>query len=147
MLRKQLLDTTRGRVVRILQGGGSTVDDIAAKLGLTANAVRAQITGMERDGLVQRVGQRPGTTRPSQVFELTPEIEQLLSKAYIPLLTQLVDVFAEKLPPAQLETMLRQAGKRLADELSQGKRLSGGLSSRVAAASNMMNEQLGALTH
>ena len=43
--------------------------------------------------------------------------------------------------------MLRQVGKRLADELSQGKRLSGSLSSRVAAASSMMNEQLGAMTH
>src|SRR5918995_1760462 len=116
MLRKQLLDTTRGRVVRILQGGGSTVDDIAAKLGLTANAVRAQITGMERDGVVQRVGQRPGTTRPSQVFELTPEVEQLLSSAYVPLLTSLIDAFADGLPTNQVETILRRAGQRLAGE-------------------------------
>jgi predicted ArsR family transcriptional regulator len=81
------------------------------------------------------------------VFELTPEVEQLLSSAYIPLLTQLVDVFTDGLPAQQLETMLRQAGKRLAGELSQGKRLSGSLSARVAAASDMMNEQLGAMTH
>src|SRR3990170_5594005 len=114
MLRKQLLDTTRGRVVRILQSGGATVDDIAAKLGLTPNAVRAQITGMERDGVVQRVGQRPGTTRPSQVFELTPEIEQLLSQAYIPLLTQLVRVFADGLPPDQVDALMREAGRGLA---------------------------------
>jgi hypothetical protein len=36
--------------------------------------------------MVSRVGKRPGTTRPSHVFELTPEVEQLLSNAYIPLL-------------------------------------------------------------
>jgi len=102
---------------------------------------------MERDGVVRRAGQRPGATRPSHVFELTPEVEQLLSSAYIPLLTQLVDVFAEGLPAQQLETMLRRAGKKLADELSEGTRLSGSLSSRVAAASDMMNEQLGAMTH
>src|SRR5918995_605321 len=116
-LKKQLLDSSRGRIVTLLRGGALTADDIAAKLGLTRSAVRAQITGMERDGVVRRAGQRSGATRPSHMFELTPEVEQLLSSAYVPLLPQLVDVFAEKLPPQQLETMLRQAGKRLADEL------------------------------
>jgi predicted ArsR family transcriptional regulator len=147
MLKKQLLDSSRGRIVTLLRGGGLTADDIASKLGLTRSAIRAQITGMERDGVVRRAGQRRGTTRPSHVFELTPEVEQLLSSAYIPLLTQLVQVFTDGLPTHQLETMLRQAGKKLADELSRGKRPSGSLGSRVAMASEMMNEQLGAMTH
>jgi DeoR family transcriptional regulator, suf operon transcriptional repressor len=101
---------------------------------------------MERDGVIRRAGQRPGTTRPSRVFELTPEVDQLLSSAYIPLLTQLVDVFADGLPADQLETLLRQAGKRLAHELSQGKRATGNLGARVGLASQLMNEQLGATT-
>jgi DNA-binding MarR family transcriptional regulator len=125
MLKKQLLDSSRGRIVTLLRGGGLTADDIASKLGVTRSAIRAQITGMERDGVVRRAGQRPGTTRPSHVFELTPEVEQLLSSAYIPLLTQLVHVFASGLPAHQLEAMLRQAGKSLADELSRGKRPTG----------------------
>ena len=147
MLKKQLLDSSRGRIVTLLRGGGLTADDIASKLGLTRSAIRAQITGMERDGVVRRGGQRPGTTRPSNVFELTPEVEQLLSSAYIPLLTQLVHVFADGLPGDQLEMMLRQAGKRLADDLSRGRRPTGDLGLRVGLASEMMNEQLGALTH
>ena len=100
MLRQQLLDTGRGRIVSLLQRGPLTVDDIASKLELSASGVRAQITAMERDGVVRRVGRRPGTTRPSRIFELTPEVEQLLSRAYIPLLTQLVDVFTNGLPGA-----------------------------------------------
>ena len=147
MLKKQLLDSSRGRIVTLLRGGGLTADDIASKLGLTRSAIRAQITGMERDGVVRRAGQRPGTTRPSHVFELTPELEQLLSSAYIPLLTQLIDVFAADLPVPQLDTMLRRTGKKLADELSHGKRPAGDLASRVAMVSEMMNEQLGAMTH
>lgn len=146
MLKKQLLDSSRGRIVTLLRRGALTADDIASELGVTRSAIRAQMTGMERDGVVRRAGQRPGTTRPSHVFELTPEVEQLLSSAYIPLLTQLVDVFAAGLPTDQLETMLRQAGKKLADELSRGKRPAGNLASRVAMASEMMNEQLGATT-
>ena len=147
MFRNQLLDSTRGRIVTALRSGGSTADELASKLGLTRSAVRAQITGMERDGVVRRAGRRPGTTRPFHVFELTPEVEQLISSAYIPLLTQLVDVFAESLPAPQLEAILRQAGTRLADELSGGKRPAGSLASRVAMASQMLNEALGAMTH
>jgi predicted ArsR family transcriptional regulator len=145
MLRQQLLDTGRGRIVSLLQRGALTVDDIASALELSASGVRAQITAMERDGVVRRVGRRPGTTRPSQIFELTPEVEQLLSRAYIPLLTQLVDVFTDGLPAPQVDGLLREAGRKLAGALSAG-RPSGTLRSRVMAASELLNEQLGAVT-
>jgi predicted ArsR family transcriptional regulator len=145
ILRQQLLDTSRGRIVSLLRAGGRTVDDLATKLGLTKSAVRLQLAAIERDGVVTRAGKRPGTTRPSHVFELTPQIEQLLSKAYLPLLTTLVDVFAEALPAHQVETLLRRTGRELAKELSE-KTISGGLKSRATAASKLMNEHLGALT-
>ncbi len=146
MLRQQLLDTGRGRIVSLLQRGPLTVDDIASRLKLSASGVRAQITAMERDGVVRRVGSRPGTTRPSRIFELTPDVEQLLSRAYIPLLTQLVDVFANGLPAQQVDALLRETGRKLAGQLSSG-RPSGTLRSRVMAASELLNEQLGAVTH
>jgi DeoR family transcriptional regulator, suf operon transcriptional repressor len=146
MLKTQLLDSSRGRIVSLLRGTGLTADDLASKLGLTRSAVRAQLTAMERDGMVRRAGQRPGTTRPSLVFKLTAEVEQLLSGAYIPLLTQLVDVFAEGLPADQLESLLREAGRRLAHELAGGARAGRALRSRVVKASELMNEHLGALT-
>lgn len=145
MLRQQLLDTGRGRIVSLLQRGPLTVDDIASTLELSASGVRAQITAMERDGVVRRVGRRPGTTRPSRIFELTPEVEQLLSRAYLPLLTQLVDVFANSLPARQVNALLRETGRKLAGELSSG-RPAGSLRSRVTAASEMLNVQLGAVT-
>jgi predicted ArsR family transcriptional regulator len=146
MLRKQLLDTSRGRIVTLLRAGELTAEDIATKLGLTRSAVRIQFTAMERDGVVRKAGKRPGITRPSHLFELTPEVEQFLSKAYIPVLTHLVDVFAESLPAQQVETLLRRTGTALAKVLSPG-RVSGGLKHRVGKASELMNEHLGALTH
>ena len=133
-------------MVALLQRGGLTVDDLAVRLGITANAVRAQLTGMERDGVVRKTGQRRGTTRPFYVFELTPEVEQLLSRAYVPLLTQLIRAFAEALPDHRLDLLLRTAGRGLAAELFAGRRLSGNLAARVTAASEVMNEQLGAVT-
>jgi predicted ArsR family transcriptional regulator len=147
MLRQQLLDTSRGRIVTLLQRGGLTVDDIASTLSLTANAVRAQITAMERDGVVQRVGRRPGTTRPFHIFQLTPEVEQLLSQAYVPLLMQLVQAFANALPAKQVDALMREAGKGLASELPFAKRTAGSLEARVTAASELLNKELGAVTY
>jgi predicted ArsR family transcriptional regulator len=147
MLRHQLLDTSRGRIVNLLRRGGLTVDDIASTLKLTSNAVRAQLTAMERDGLVKRIGQRPGTTRPSHVFEVTPEVEQLLSQAYVPLLTQVVRAFSRGLPAQQIDALMRDAGKGLAEELSGRKPPAGNLRARVTQVSQLMNEQLGAVTH
>ncbi len=64
----------------------------------------------------------------------------------MPLLTQLVDVFANGLPPRQVDAYLRQTGKKLGSELSSA-RPAETLRARVAAASKMLNEQLGAVTH
>jgi predicted ArsR family transcriptional regulator len=146
MLRQQLLDTSRGRIVTLLRTGGRTAEDVAKQLGLTSSAVRIHMAAMERDGVVRKVGTRPGTTRPSLVYELTGETEQLLSKAYVPLLTHLVDIFAAALPAAEVERLLRATGKALAADLSREKPVSGGLKARVAAASDVLNEYLGALT-
>jgi predicted ArsR family transcriptional regulator len=146
MLKKQLLDTSRGRAVALLQRGALTVEDLSLQLGLTTNAVRAQLTALQRDGIVRKVGQRPGTTRPFHLFELTPETEQLLSRAYVPLLTHLVRAFAEGLPPEKMSTLLQAAGKNLSDELSGGRPLSGNLKARVITTSQLLNEQLGAIT-
>lgn len=147
MLKRQLLDTTRGRIVALLQKGKLAVDDIAAELQLTANAVRSHITSMERDGVVQRVDRRPGTTRPFQTYELTPEVEHLLSRAYIPLLGQLIAVLTNALPADEVEALVRKAGRGLADQLTPAARPSGTLEVKVRAASDLLNEQLGALTH
>src|SRR5262245_32955143 len=147
LLRQQLLDTTRGRIVDLLQSGGLTADDLATRLGVSKSAVRVQLTAMERDGVVVRAGKRPGTTRPSYVFELTPESRRYLSKAYLPLLLELVGELETSLPSGQLRSVLRRAGKRLAHGLSGGRKAGGDLRARVTKASELMNTQLGAQTH
>jgi len=146
MLKHQLLDTSRGRIVTLLQRGGLTADEIAAQLALTPNAVRAQLTAMQRDGVVERTGRRPGTTRPSSVFELTAEVEQLLSQAYVPFLTHLIQVFSNALPPDDVDRLMRDVGQAFARELPMG-RPPASLADRVAAASELLNTHLGAVTH
>jgi DeoR family transcriptional regulator, suf operon transcriptional repressor len=146
MLTKQFFETTRGRIVALLRRGPTTVDDLSTELGITRNAVRAHVAAMRVDGLVRRVGQRAGATRPSHLFELTGEAEQLLSRAYIPFLTQVVNVFANTLPADEVERVMREVGKGLSHEFKRGRKLSGRLEERTSAASELMNQELGALT-
>ena len=147
LLRRRLLDTTRGRIVELLQLGSSTADQLASQLGVSRSAIRVQLTAMERDGVVVRTGTRAGTTRPSHVFELTPESRQFLSKAYLPLLGELVSELETSLTAEQLQSLLRRVGKRLARGFAARKRPGADLRARVTQASDLMNAHFGARTH
>jgi predicted ArsR family transcriptional regulator len=145
MLRKQLLDSSssRGRIVAMLKSGARTADEIATGLRLTAAAVRAHITAMERDGIVQRAEQRSGTTRPSQTFVLTPEVEQLLSGAYVPLLIELMRQCAARVTPKELKELMRRTGRGLAAAFPRSTVPDAPLAARVTDVSVLLNEQLG----
>jgi predicted ArsR family transcriptional regulator len=144
-LRDQFFETTRGRIVEQLRRGGLTVDELTTALALTGNAVRVQLASMERDGLVRRATMRRGPTRPASVYELTPELEQLLSRAYVPMLTQLIRTCAERESPEQFDAIMREAGRGLARDVAP-QLPDGPLPARVAAASRLLNVELGALT-
>ena len=105
--------STRGQVVALLRRGRRTVDELAAALGLTDNAVRSHIAALERDGLVRQEGVRRGVGKPAYAYDLTPDAERLFPKAYGPVLRQVLDVLAERVPPAELEEALREAGRRI----------------------------------
>ena len=143
ILRSDFLESTRGRIIGVIRRGPAAVDEVAAELGLTGNAVRAQLATLQRDGLVRSAGVRAGATKPAQTYELTPELEQLLSRAYIPLLAQLVRVYAAKTSASEFNAAMRDAGRGLARELP-ARIPSGPLVERVAAACQVMNRELGA---
>jgi predicted ArsR family transcriptional regulator len=62
--RRRFLDSTRGRILALLQAESRVVNELAETLELTDNAVRAHLTSLERDGLVQQLGTRPGLRKP-----------------------------------------------------------------------------------
>src|SRR4028119_1918149 len=103
---KRFLASTRGRIIGLLRSSSRTVNELAAALNLTDNAVRSHLSTLERDGLVQQSGVRPGLRKPHAVYELTAEAEQLFPKAYAPLLNQVLDVLDERLAPEALEAVL-----------------------------------------
>jgi predicted ArsR family transcriptional regulator len=89
------------------------VEQLAAGLGVTPNAVRHQLARLEADGLVGRRGTVRGTRRPSQLYGLTGEGVDALSRAYLPALLELLSVLDERLPSAALRRIMAETGERL----------------------------------
>ncbi|HZA93141.1 MAG TPA: helix-turn-helix domain-containing protein [Gemmatimonadales bacterium] len=133
---------TRGRIIGLLRRSPQTVEELATALGVTDNAVRAQLASLERDGMVRQHGLRRGSGKPSFSYALQSEFEPLLSKAYIPMLVRLLRGMGERLPAQQLNDLLNEVGQDWAGELP---RVSGDLKSKVVAASNLLND-LGGVT-
>src|SRR5437762_8458830 len=88
---KRLLASTRGRILTLLRVENRTVNELAAALDLTDNAVRAHLLSLERDGLVHQRGSRPGTRKPHTAYALSIEAEHVFPKAYGLLLNHLLN--------------------------------------------------------
>ncbi|MBV8857578.1 MAG: ArsR family transcriptional regulator [Acidobacteria bacterium] len=114
-LDQRFLESTRGKIVNLLRGSSCTVEELAARLGLTDNAVRAHLTTLERDGLIRQSGVRRGPRKPHFTYTLTPEAEKLFPKAYDALLNQLIAVLKLRLPEEEIEGVLREVGRGLAE--------------------------------
>jgi len=137
-LGRRFLESTRGQVVLLLRRGARTVEELAQVLGLTDNAVRSHLAALERDGLVRQDGVRRGTGvgKPATIYELHPDADPLLSRAYPPVLKMMLDVMLEQLPPDRSEAMLHEVGRRLARGV--GGRAQGTAAARTEAAANVL---------
>ena len=133
---RRFFASTRGRIVTLLRRSSQTVEELAHAFGLTDNAVRAHLTTLERDGLVQQQGTRPGKRKPSVVYDLSPAGEDLFPKAYGPVLRQLLEVLHERLEASEIEELLQAAGRRLA---ARGLTPRGDLQTRLEEAINTLN--------
>lgn len=141
---KPRVDATRGRLLALLREGTWTVDDLAARLNLTDNAVRFHLAALEQGGSVQKDGvlKKGGAGKPADLYALTADAEEAFSRAYAPTLAACLAELRENMSGVQLATFLERVGKRLA--LGVG-RASGSLSNRVAGASAFLNA-LGGIT-
>jgi len=129
---KRFFESTRGQIVTLLRGSPCTVDELAEKLNLTDNAVRAHLATLERDGVVSQTGLRRGPRKPHFTYTLTEDADKLFPKAYDALLNQLIAVLKHRLEPSQIEDILREVGRAVAADVAPGK--DGNLDSRVQTA-------------
>jgi predicted ArsR family transcriptional regulator len=102
--------------------------------------VRAHLATLERDGLVQQRGVRRsgGSGKPAFAYDLTPEAESLFPKPYAAVLGGLLTALHDRMPPSEIEALLRESGRRLAETSAQAS--GGDLRARLEAAVAALNE-------
>ena len=137
--RQRLLRSTRGQILALLRTENRTVNELAATLNLTDNAVRSHLVSLERDGLVQQNGTRAGTRKPHAAYGLSSEAEHIFPKAYGPLLNHFVTVISNRLTPRTLRATMREVGAAVAaDHLERLKGRS--RRDRIEAALDLLND-------
>ena len=134
-LNGKFFESTRGKIVAELRTGSKTVNDLAAALSLTDNAVRANLLSLERDRLVEQSGTIKGHRKPHFAYSLTAEARHLFPKAYDSLFNGLVTELKTKFRGKPLAELLRSAGKRMV----------GGLRAPEAAIEERVSNCLSAL--
>jgi len=136
------LSPARIAVVDAIRRGHHTVNAIAEALGVTDNAVRLQLSALERDGLLQRRGVlhsgRAG--QPAAEYELSEDGEHALSRAYRPVLASLVEALGRRLDTRALRSLFSDTGRKLAAKRPADAR--GSLAARAAAGAALI-ESLG----
>jgi predicted ArsR family transcriptional regulator len=137
-LNNRFLESTRGQVATLLRRGPRTVEELAAELGLTDNAVRNHLAALERDGVVRQTGVRrgKGAGKPATVYTLHPAAESYFSRAYQPVLAAVLDVLVAELSTEQAAEILDKVGRRLG--ASAGAPAAGTLAERAEAAAKAL---------
>lgn len=83
---------TRGQILHALRRSmGLTADQLAARLGVTAMAIRKHLAALEREGLLAATIERRPVGRPVHIYTLTPRAREVFPQRYQDLTTDLLD--------------------------------------------------------
>jgi len=129
--------------MELLRRGPMTVDQLAAALQLTRTAVQAQLATLQRDDLIEQKGTRRGASKPARTYGVTMQAELLFSRAYIPILTELIHVLAQRMSAPEFDAIMHEVGRRAMAGRAPAPR--GPLRERVITASSLLND-LGGLS-
>ena len=108
---RRLNQGTSARIVELLRRGPLTIDEIAGAVGNPHRRTRAQLATLQRESIVEERGLQRGLSPPEPGVQA--EAELLLSLAYIPILTQLLHVLAERMSPHEFDAVMREVGRGL----------------------------------
>jgi predicted ArsR family transcriptional regulator len=116
------IESTRRQIVNLLrQRGGMTAKDLAAALAITSVGVRRHLARLEQEGLARATLVRQKMGRPTYVYVLTEQAQDLFPKNYQTLATQLLDAVSEtkgedavnSIFAARMSQLLRQYRPRM----------------------------------
>jgi len=132
--------STRDQILHMLKVRGSLpVSDMASELGITEMAVRRHLNTLERDNLIKSTLVRQAMGRPTNVYSLSEDADELFPRNYshftLDFLRDLRDIDGT----AKIEMLFRRREKRL--EEAYRPHVQGPLEDRVAALARLQNEK------
>ncbi len=85
-------EDTRHKILELLKTGGpQTVDELSAKLKISSMGVRQHLVSLESEGLIQHQSEKRGIGRPSYVYSLAEEGDELFPRRYTQLAIDLLE--------------------------------------------------------
>jgi predicted ArsR family transcriptional regulator len=107
----RLRQTRRTILECVKRRGEAGADDLARAAGISLQAVRQHLLGLERDGLLVHREQRDGLGRPKHRYRLTSEGDALFPRRYADLTNELLG-YVEQDDPALLSRLFDQRAQR-----------------------------------
>jgi predicted ArsR family transcriptional regulator len=107
---------TKLQILLLLRRSPRTVQELAAALHLTDNAVRSHVVALERDQLIATDGRRPGLRKPATLYTLTDAADRMFGKPYPEVLGALIGEVRARHGIDETTAVMRDIGARLARE-------------------------------
>ena len=114
--RERLFKSTRGKILELLRTRECTVNDLAAELRLTDNAVRAHLASLERDRLVVAFRHEARLSKTPRHICSRPGSRTIVSEGIWATVSLLMSIFSRQIKPRNLRAGMRAAGQAVANE-------------------------------
>ena len=103
---------TQRRLLKVLlhTPDGASVEHLTRELGITHNAVRTHLAALQRDGAVERLGQKRTGGRPVHLFALTPAGRETFPRRYREIAESLIATVERTLGHGALDKVMRRMG-------------------------------------
>jgi predicted ArsR family transcriptional regulator len=114
------MKSTRERILQtLLSHPNSTINDLAAAVGINAISVRHHLTSLQAESLVSAEEERHGVGRPRLVYVLTEKGLERFPTRYLRLTNRLLDQMKETLPPAAISKLFSSMAEDIASDYAQ----------------------------
>lgn len=132
---------TRRKILKLLKlHGPMTAHQLAEELGMTAMGVRGHLAFLERDGLIRHETVQKKLGRPSYVYTLTAQGNELFPRTYAQLVQSLLETIQALEGTKGVERLFDQRTKMLAAQYRA--RMNGtSLKERVAELAKIRTEE------
>lgn len=132
--------STRDQILHMLKTKGSlSVSDMALELGITEMAVRRHLNTLERDNLIQSTLVRQAMGRPTNIYSLSANADELFPRNYSHFTLDFLRDLREIDGTEKVEMLFRRREDRL--EEAYRKQIAGELEERVSKLAKLQNEK------